>query len=89
MTAVDARILATRSYGASQEDTAEVSMRSVCSSSTSMVAPMRLSTLPITWTSEILGTFSSVVAPGASNVAAMSLSAEFFAPETATVPLMR
>ena len=54
-----------------------------------MVAPMRFRTLPMTWTSEMLGTFSSVVAPGASRVAAMSLSAEFLAPETATVPLMR
>ena len=61
-------------------------MRSVCSSSTSMRTPSPLSTLPITWTSEMLGTLVSVVAPGASSVAAMSFNAEFFAPETSTAP---
>ena len=35
-------------------------MRSVCSSSTSMRTPSPLSTLPITWTSEMLGTLVSV-----------------------------
>ena len=44
--------------------------------------------LPITWTSEISGTFRSVVLPGARSVAAMSLSAEFLAPETGTEPPM-
>ena len=52
------------------------------------MAPIPLSTLPITWTSEISGTFCSVVLPGARSVAAMSLSAEFLAPETGTEPPM-
>ena len=35
----------------------------------------------------MLGTLVSVVTPGAMMVAAMSLSAEFFAPSTLTVPV--
>ena len=66
-----------------------VSMRSSCSFTTSMRAPMFLSTLPMTWTSEMLGTLVSVVTPGAMMVAAMSLSAEFLAPSTRTSPVMR
>ena len=40
----------------------------------------------MTCTSEMLGTLDNVVVPGASRVAAISLSAEFFAPETRTEP---
>ena len=88
-TAVDARICATRWYGVSQESTAEVSILSSCSFTTSMLAPMFLSTLPITWTSAMLGTLVSVVTPGAIMVAAMSLRAEFLAPSTCTSPVTR
>ena len=41
----------------------------------------------MTWTSAMLGTFFSVVTPGAMMVAAMSLSAEFLAPSTVTSPV--
>ena len=61
-------------------------MASVCLSTTSIRAPMRFRTLPMTCTSEISGTLVSVVVPGASRVAAMSFRAEFLAPETRTVP---
>ena len=52
------------------------------------VSDKAMGTVDHTWTSEISGTFCSVVLPGARSVAAMSLSAEFLAPETGTEPPM-
>ena len=49
----------------------------------------RSSTSPIVRQSTIRGTRSSVVRPEARSDAAMSLSAEFFAPEIGTVPERR
>ena len=43
----------------------------------------------ITLQSRIRGTLRTTLLPGASNDAAMSLSAEFFAPEMRTAPLKR
>ena len=63
-------------------------MTSSCLPATSIVAPRRLSTLPMTCTSEMSGTFVSVVTPEAIRDAAMSLRAEFFAPSTVTSPVM-
>ena len=50
------------------------------------VQPMRSSSSPIHVTSAMRGTLWSTDRPGANRAAAMSLSAEFLAPDTRTVP---
>ena len=82
---MEARIFCTRSYGATCDCTAVVSMVMVPSSN-STTAPRYSSTSRMVRTSWMSGTLCRTLVPEASSEAAMSLSAEFFAPATATCP---
>ncbi len=84
-TAMLARILDTSSYGVSHRVTADVSTTSAWPSRT-MCAPRQWSTSPMISMSEMYGTLWMTDSPCPSRAAAMSLSAEFLAPDTATSP---
>ena len=80
-TTIDARIRRTSSYGVSSPFAPEVSIRRVDPSHV-RCAPRCSSTSPIVWQSAMRGTFSMTVSPSARSDAAISFSAEFFAPLT-------
>src|SRR5450759_3946919 len=85
-TLVEARIRATSSYGASCEESVVASMVSAWSVRLT-TAPSPASTSAIRATSLMSGTLRMVVTPGAKSEAAISLSAEFLAPPTRTLPV--
>src|SRR5215210_1702717 len=87
-TTIEARICRTSSYGASTDVTSEPSI--VTRSPFQLTPrPMCSRSSPIRRQSRILGTREIVQRPGASSAPAMSLSAEFLAPEIGTDPARR
>ena len=84
-TRIDARIRLTSSYGVSTERTSLVS-RTSASPFHAQPTPRCSSTSTIVRQSWIRGTFRTMVRPSDSTTAAMSFSAEFFAPAISTVP---
>ena len=83
---IDARILVTSSYGVSSDNSPDESMSSR-SPSLETFAPNRSSTSAMRPTSLMRGILLSVTRPGTMSDAAISLSAEFFAPLMRTVPV--
>jgi hypothetical protein len=80
-----ARIVRTRSYGASTEPTWVVSMVQSAPSNV-MRAPSFSITFAIVFVSDSRGTLRSLCTPGASSAAAITGSAAFFAPLIGTRP---
>ena len=78
----------TSSYGASTDVSVVASIVTVLPSQTTP-APRCSRTSPMVKQSWIRGTLRSTVRPGASSAAAISLRAEFLAPETTTAPSRR
>src|SRR4051812_31570968 len=87
-TTIDARTCCASSCGASMPVT-DVASSSATPCSSRTPTPTCSSISAITVQSRIRGTFVTTLRPGARIEAAMSLSAEFFAPETWTVPSRR
>ncbi len=87
-TAIEARIRRTSSYGASTEERC-VASTATPPSSQATPAPRCSRTSPIVKQSWMRGTLRSTERPGASRVAAISLRAEFLAPEIRTEPASR
>ena len=84
-TRIDARIRLTSSYGVSTDRTS-VASTETAPSTHSVRAPRWSSTSVIVRQSWMRGTLSITLRPSARSEAAISFSAEFFAPATRTVP---
>ena len=87
--AVDARICSTSWYGASGMMSPVESIRSVARSPHVDLEPSAESASAIHSTSLMRGTLRSTNSPGASTVATISLSTEFFAPEIGNLAAQR